>query len=107
MKTFEEFQALAIKVPLSLRNNRDRIDLPVTGLQEEAGKIGALLAAGHATGRLALTPEQRNELQGRLADVLWYAALLCHEAGIPMQDVAALGVVRLQDRVKQLDPDAR
>jgi len=107
VKTFEEFQAFATTVPLSLRNNRDRIDLPVTGLQEEAGKIGALLAAGHATGRLALTSEQRNELQGRLADVVWYAALLCHEAGIPMQEAAAHSVVQLQDRVKQLDPDAR
>ena len=107
MKTFEEFQALATNVPPSLRNNRDRIALPVTGLQEEAGKIGTLLAAGHATGRLALTPEQRSEFRSRLADVLWYAALLCHEAGISMQEVAALGVVQLQDRVKQLDPDAR
>ena len=42
MKTFEEFQTVATKVPLSLRNNLDRINFPVMGLQEEAGKIGSL-----------------------------------------------------------------
>ena len=44
MKTFTEYQELATKVPVSLRNNRERIELPVLGLQQAAGQIGALLA---------------------------------------------------------------
>ena len=107
MKTFEEFQALATKVPLALRNNRDRINLPVTGLQEEIGKIETLLAAASASGRFALTPEHRSELQNRLADVLWYVALLCGETGMPMQEIAGRSVAQLQERIKQLDPDER
>ena len=107
MKTFEEFQTLATKLPLSLRNNRDRINLPVTGLQQEAGKIGALLAAASATGHFTLTPEQRSELNDRLADILWSVAVLCHETGIPMQEVATHGIAQLQDRAKHLDPDKR
>src|SRR6185295_3363613 len=70
----------ATKLPASLRNNRDRIDLPITGLQQESGKIGALISAASASGRFALTPEQRSGLRTRLADVLWYTTLLCHEA---------------------------
>jgi hypothetical protein len=34
-------------------------------------------------------------------------AVLSHEAGISMQDVAANGIVQLQARAKDLDPDRR
>jgi NTP pyrophosphatase (non-canonical NTP hydrolase) len=107
MKTFEEFQTLATRVPLSLRNNRDRINLPVTGLQEEVGKIGAFLADASASGRFALTPEQRSELNNRLADILWYVAFLCEETGLPMQEVAAHSIAQLQERIRHLDPEQR
>lgn len=107
MNTFEEFQSLATQVPLSLRNNLDRINLPVVGLQEEAGRIGSLLAAASASGRFSLAPEQKSQLRDRLADTLWHVALLCGETGIPMQDVAAHSITQLQERTKNLDPDQR
>lgn len=107
MNTFEEYQALAVKVPLALRNNRDRIELPISLLQSEAGKIGSLLAAASASGKLSLTAEQRSELQDRLADVLWSVALLGNESGIKLQNVAARSLAQLEARAKELDPDQR
>ncbi len=107
MRTFDEYQALAANVPLSLRNNRERIELPVLGLQQEAGKIGALMMAASASGKSSLTPEQRREVQDRLADLLWYVALLCKESGLTMQDVAAHSAAQLQARNSELDPDRR
>ena len=107
MKTFEEFQTAAIRLPASLRNNRDRINLSITGLQEESGKIDTLASSASASGRFDLTPEQRREFRDRLADVLWYAALLSHQAGIPMQEVAVHSIEQLQQRMKHLDPDER
>lgn len=107
MITFEEFQRLATQVPLSLRNNLDRINLPALGLQSEAGRIGSLLAAATASGRFSLSPEQEAELRNRLADTLWQVALLCSEAGIAMQDLAAHSLAQLRERAKQLDPDQR
>lgn len=107
MKTFEEFQAAATKLPASLRNNRDRINLPLAGLQQESGKISALLSAASASGRLVLTTEQRSELRGRLADLLWYAALLCQDAEVSMEEVAAHSIAQVQERLKNLDPGAR
>jgi hypothetical protein len=107
MKTFEEYQALASKLPLALRNNRDRIDLPIRGLQEEAGRIGTLLATASASGTFALTKEQSSEVKDRLSDALWYLALLCKETGIAMQDVAAHSITQLQERMKGLDPNQR
>jgi hypothetical protein len=107
MKTFEEYQTVATKTPLSLRNNRDRINLPVLGLQEEAGKVGSLLASAFGSGKLALTQAQACELQGRLSEILWYVALLCGETGIPLQDVAEHSRAQLHARAKALDPDQR
>jgi NTP pyrophosphatase (non-canonical NTP hydrolase) len=107
MKTFKEYQAFATTLPVSLRNNRDRIELPVLGLQEEAGKIGSLLAIAFASGKFGLTPEQSREVNDRLSDILWYLARLCGEAGIDMQDVATHSIARLQARTKQFDPDRR
>ena len=107
MTTFEEYQTLAAKLPLSLRNNRQRIDLPVVGLQQEAGKIGSLLTTASASGTFSLTQEQRQEVHDRLADLLWYIALLCSESGIAMQDVAMHSITQLQARSKELDPDRR
>ena len=107
MRTFEEYQSVATRTPLSLRNNRDRINLPVLGLQEEAAKVGSLLASAVASGKLALTQEQTSELKNRLSDMLWYVALLCGETGIAMQGMAVHSLAQLQARTKPLDPDQR
>lgn len=107
VKTFEEYQTLAVKTPLALRNDRDRINLPVLGLQEETGKIGALLTRAFASGKLKLTQEQTIELRARLSDTLWYMALLCSETSIAMQDVATQSITRLEAKTKALDRDQR
>jgi len=105
--TIEEFQATATNLPVSLRNNLDRINLPVTGLQQEAGQVGALLADASTSGRFRLTPEQHSKLRDKLGDILWYIALLCSETGIPIQEVAAHSVAQLEERFKRLDAHHR
>ena len=107
MWKFEEYQSAATGTPLSLRNNRDRINLPVLGLQTDAGKVGSLLATAFGSGKLEVTREQTSELRDRLSDMLWYIALLCGKTGIAMQDVAAHSLARLQARARTLDPDQR
>lgn len=107
MKSFAEYQALASKVPISLRNDRDRINLPVSGMQEATGKIGSLLEQAFASGKFNLTAGQRLEFQDRLSDLLWCAALLCNETGVSLQDVAAHSVAQLRAKAKDIDPDQR
>ena len=107
MKTFEEYQALANTVPVSLRNDRDRVDLPVLGLQDEAGKLGSLLSKAFASGTFTLTEDQSEEVRDRLGDVLWYLALLCRETGINLQALAAHSATQLTERSKGFDTDRR
>jgi NTP pyrophosphatase (non-canonical NTP hydrolase) len=105
--TFEEYEATVKSLPVSLRNNRDRIDLPVNGLQAEAGKIGRLLGDASVTGRLQLTPEESKNLQEKFSDVLWYLTTLCHESGMTLEKIAAQSIAQLQARMREFDPDKR
>jgi hypothetical protein len=105
--TFQEYQNIAAKVPIALRNDRDRIDLPVLGLQEEAGKLGKLLSAAFVSSKFHLPPAQSSEVKARMADALWCIARLCSETGISMESVAAHSSVQLQTRTEELDPDRR
>lgn len=94
-------------MPLSLRNDRDRIQLPALGLQEAAGTIGSLPTEAFAAGKFRLTQAQAKEVKDRLSDILRFVALLCKENGIAMQDVAAHSITQLQARAKGLDPEQR
>lgn len=107
MKTFQEYQAFATNLPVALRNHRERLQLPISGLQEEAGKIGSLINAAQVSGKFTLTPEQTGEVKDRLADILWYVALLCSETAIPLADVAKHSVTQVQERMQQFDPERR
>ena len=105
--TFEEYQTSAIRVPVSLRNNLDRVNLPLRGLQEEAGKISSLLQKAMAAGPIEISAEQSRELQDRLADLLWCTTLLAHETGTSLAEVAGHSLAQIQERVGGLDPDHR
>lgn len=107
MTTFQEYQVRATQSPVSLRNNRDRIELPVLGLQEEAGRIGGLLTAALTSGKLLLADKQRDDLRNRMGDILWFVAMLCKETGLSMEDVAAQSLEQVALRTKRLDPDRR
>jgi len=107
METFEEYQTLATKTPLSLRNNRDRINLPVAGLQTEAGKIGSVLEQAFASGNSKPAPEHVVKLKASLADILWFIALICDETGISMADVAAQSLAQLRAREVGRNPEQR
>jgi hypothetical protein len=107
MTTFKEYQQIAAKVPISLRNDRDRIELPILGLQEETGKLSKLLSVAFASGKLHLNPAQSGEVKDRLADVLWCIARLCDETGISMDNIATHSLEQIQARVSGLDPNQR
>jgi hypothetical protein len=84
-----------------------RLDLPILGLQEQAGKIGSVFAAGCDSGTLVMSQEQTFELRARLADLLWYMALICKESGISLQSVADCSITQLHARQEGRDLDER
>ena len=47
-----------------------------------------------------LTEERRQKIIKELGDVLWYAAQICTELGVPMSEVAKLNIEKLAARQK-------
>lgn len=66
------------------------------GLTNEAGEVAGKIKKSIRDG--ADDDELRRALMAEVGDVLWYAAMLCHEAGIPFAEVARQNVEKLTDR---------
>jgi NTP pyrophosphatase (non-canonical NTP hydrolase) len=75
---------------------------PALGLAGETGeavdKIKKLWRNHGITSADGLTTEQKMELAKEIGDVLWYAAALCGELGLPMGLVAKMNLEKLADR---------
>lgn len=99
--TLNEYQHLAL-------NSAEYPDIgknliyPALGLAGESGetvdKIKKLWRNHGITSALDLSYEQKVELAKEIGDVLWYAAALCQELGMPMAMVAEMNIRKLADR---------
>lgn len=78
-----EERALCIKADL------DRVQLPVMGLQEEAGKLSKLLATTLAAGKFRLTPTKSDEAKDRLVEILSCLTRICGESAVLMESLTA------------------
>ena len=84
----------------ALNNGRERIELPVTELQQDAVKLGLLMQTAFQSGEFQLQPQQSAEVKDRLANILWCIASLCNETGVSMESVAAHSATQLEARMK-------
>lgn len=64
------------------------------GLSEEAGEVLGLVKKSEIYGR----GMDVNKLKEELGDVMYYAAMICHEYELDMGEVLALNVEKLQER---------
>ena len=79
-----------------------RILYPALKLAGEAGevaeKLGKLMRdEGYLPGQ-TLGREQRQALAKELGDVLWYVAVLASDLELPLEEVGAMNLAKLQDR---------
>ena len=74
---------------LSIKRDREEVQLPVMGLQEEGGKLSKLLATTFASGRFRLTPAQSDEAKDRLVEILSCLTRISGETAILMETLAA------------------
>lgn len=90
------------RISVSLKHSRERIELPVSELQQDAVRLGSLLQAAFESREFHLTQQQGEEVKERLANILWSIASLCDETGISMESVAAYSATQLDARIKGL-----
>lgn len=71
------------------------------GLAGEAGEVSNKIKKVIRDDALIVTEDKREQVRRELGDVLWYAAGLCTELGLSLQDVATYNLKILADRQKR------
>lgn len=94
---FAEYQKEALKTAV-YPNRRNNIIYPVLGLNGEAGEIAEKVKKVLRDKNGIIDDETRAAIKKELGDVLWYAAALCDELGLDMDDVAVSNIRKLKDR---------
>lgn len=101
MYTFIEYQVEALKTR-HYPNMAQNYVYPSMGIVGEAGEVSEkckkLWRATSSTSPEVFSDEDRLEVMKELGDVLWYAATLCTELGVSLEDVAKMNIAKLRGR---------
>ena len=71
---------------------------PALGLAEEAGEVAGKFAKAVRDDGGKVSPERRMEIIKELGDVLWMAAELCTLLNVPLEEVMAHNIEKLESR---------
>ena len=95
---FNEYQKKAIET--ALYPDKYKIIYAAMGLTNEAGevagKVKKWLRGDDGDGEMS--QERRMLLKEELGDVLWYVAVLAHDLGLDLNEIAQVNVEKLKSR---------
>lgn len=92
-----EYQKKALTT--AMHPEKYNIIYPALGLGNEAGEVmGKIKKWLRGDDGEQISDERKDALKGELGDVLWYLAVLAHDLGIDMNDVAQSNIDKLQSR---------
>lgn len=93
--TFNEYQGQARKTAIYRKGDIAYLAL---GLNGEAGEVAEIVKRTLREHEGQLSAKAREHLLLELGDCLWYLSNFCSELGIPLSDIAAANLSKLQDR---------
>ncbi len=94
--TFDEYEQKAMQTALEYGDQA--FNYGGLGLASEAGEVAGKLKRVIREDNNIITPEMRETLKKELGDVLWYINYLAVKLDIPLKDVAAANIEKLQSR---------
>ena len=97
MEHFNQYQKRALETAV-YPNIGQNIIYPALGLTGEAGEVSELIKKMIRDDGGQLTEQRREKLLKELGDVLWYVAVVAHEAGLMLGDVAQVNLDKLARR---------
>ena len=77
---------------------RMRINYPTLGLCGESGEVADKVKKVYRDHNGNFTPEIKEEIIKEIGDVLWYVAVLSHDLGFTLEDVAEANIRKLRSR---------
>ena len=100
MEHFNQYQKRALETAM-YPNIGQNIIYPALGLTGEAGEVSELIKKMIRDDGGTLTEQRREKLLKELGDVLWYVAVVAHEAGLMLGDVAQVNLDKLARRKEE------
>lgn len=94
----KEYQEKALTT--TFHQEKYKVIYPALGLGNESGevmgKIKKWLRGDDGEG--IMSDDRKEGLKGELGDVLWYLAVLAHDLGLSLEDIAKANLDKLQSR---------
>lgn len=94
---FNDYQAAAIKTA-GYPVIGEKFVYPALGLAGEAGEVVEKVKKIFRNYDGVISEEYKESIKKELGDVLWYVAMLSHEFGFPLEDVAQVNLEKLDSR---------
>lgn len=91
-----DYQAAALTTAVYPEDKR--IIYPALGMCGEAGEVADKVKKVIRDNAQNFTAEKKREIAKEIGDVLWYCAVLSHDLGFTLEDVAQMNIDKLQSR---------
>lgn len=99
--TFDEYQKQALTTNLTKDDPFKELMQQVLGLCDEAGEVQAIFKKWIRDNDADFAQLNKKNLTKELGDILWYIAVVAHDLGIPLEEVAAANVEKLRSRLER------
>lgn len=98
---FNEYQEKALTTNLSKEDHFKELMQQVLGLADEAGEVQSLFKKWIRDDDADFSKLKKEEVKKELGDVLWYIAVVAHDVGISLDEIAQMNIAKLADRKKR------
>jgi NTP pyrophosphatase (non-canonical NTP hydrolase) len=96
---FNEYQKLALRTNLANEDKFKEIIQQVLGLADEAGEVQSIFKKWIRDQGADFDKLDINNVKKEMGDVLWYIAVIAHDLGIPLNDLAETNIEKLSSRL--------
>lgn len=96
--TFNEYQTQAITTNLAKDDQLQELMQQVLGLGDEAGEVQAIFKKWIRDNNADIALLDKQNVAKELGDILWYVAVVAHDLGISLDEVANTNIQKLRSR---------
>ena len=91
-----EYQKKALET--AIYPEKMKINYPTLGLCGESGEVADKVKKVCRDNQGAFSPEKKAEIAKEIGDVLWYVAVLSHDIGYDLSEIAQMNIDKLASR---------
>jgi NTP pyrophosphatase (non-canonical NTP hydrolase) len=98
---FREYQTEALKTNLTKNDTLKELMQQVLGLGDEAGEVLAIFKKWIRDTDADPQKLDKDKIKKELGDILWYIAVVAHDTGISLDDIATTNIAKLASRMQR------